>query len=151
MNNLHLPHPKLMAVAVPANMRCGQPDADALPQDTPDWAPLTLRFSGVWEIEPMALLEHAPDLQIVDVREAPEFIDRLGHLQGARLVPLSQLTDRIDEFDRARPIVAVCRSGVRSAQASVLLSKAGFDKVANLAGGMLRWKIEGLPVESDSV
>jgi rhodanese-related sulfurtransferase len=117
----------------------------------PGWAPLTLRFSGVWEIEPMTLLEHASMLQIVDVREEPEFIDRLGHLQGARLIPLSQLMNRLDELDRERPVVAVCRSGVRSAQASVLLAKAGFGKVANLAGGMLRWKSEALPVASDSV
>lgn len=151
MTNLNLPHPKLMAVAVPANLRCGQPDAEASPQDTPDWAPLTLRFSGVWEIEPMSLLEHAAGLQIVDVREAPEFIDQLGHLPGARLVPLSQLMGRLDELDPERPVVAVCRSGVRSAQASVLLTKAGFGKVANLAGGMLRWKSEGLPVAAESV
>ncbi|CAG9262615.1 Zn-dependent hydrolases, including glyoxylases [Paraburkholderia unamae] len=146
MNNLNLPHPKLMAVAVPANLRCGQPENAAPIEATPDWAPLTLRFSGVWEIEPMALLEHAAEMQIVDVREAPEFIDRLGHLPDAKLVPLSELTSRLDELDRERPVVAVCRSGVRSAQASVLLTKAGFDKVANLAGGMLRWKAEGLPV-----
>ena len=148
MNNLHLPHPKQMAVAVPANLRCGKPEGDA-PTDTPDWAPLTLRFSGVWEIEPMALLEQLNKVQIVDVREAPEFIDKLGHLHGAQLVPLSALTERMGEFEREQPIVAVCRSGVRSAQASVLLTKAGFSKVANLAGGMLRWKIEGYPVDSD--
>ncbi|MFM0717598.1 MBL fold metallo-hydrolase [Paraburkholderia strydomiana] len=148
MNNLNLPHPKLMAVAVPANLRCGQPEDDAAAADNPDWAPLTLRFSGVWEIEPMALLEYGATLQIVDVREAPEFIDRLGHLPGAKLVPLSQLMSRLDELDRERPVVAVCRSGVRSAQASVLLTRAGFGKVANLAGGMLRWKTEGLPAAS---
>ena len=152
MNNLNLPHPKQMAVAVPANMRCGQPEGGAeVATETPDWAPLTLRFSGVWEIEPMALLEHGAKFQIVDVREAPEFIDRLGHLPGAKLVPLSQLTGRLDELDRELPVVAVCRSGVRSAQASVLLTKAGFNRVANLAGGMLRWRTEGLPVASDSV
>lgn len=142
MNNLNLPHPKLMAVAVPANLRCGKPDGEA-PTDTPTWAPLTLRFSGVWEIEPMALLELQGQVQIIDVREAAEFIDQLGHLHGATLVPLSQLSGRMGEFDQDRPIVAVCRSGVRSAQASVMLSKAGFSKVANLAGGMLRWKLEG--------
>jgi sulfur dioxygenase len=149
MNNLNLPHPKLMAIAVPANLRCGRPEGDAPPPDAPSWAPLTLRFSGVWEIEPMALLEHMAKVQILDVREAPEFIDRLGHLPGARLVPLSQLMERIGELDRDRPVVAVCRSGVRSAQASVLLAKAGFPQVANLAGGMLRWKIESLPVAAD--
>ncbi|CAH2808550.1 MAG: MBL-fold metallo-hydrolase superfamily [uncultured Paraburkholderia sp.] len=150
MNNLNLPHPKLMAVAVPANMRCGQPEDGAIAEQAPDCVPLTLRFSGVWEIEPMTLLEHAAALQIVDVREAPEFIDRLGHLDGVKLVPLSELTSRLDELDREQPVVAVCRSGVRSAQASVLLTKAGFGKVANLAGGMLRWKLEGLPVASGS-
>jgi sulfur dioxygenase len=151
MNNLNLPHPKLMAVAVPANLRCGRPDGEPPAGETPDWAPLTLRFSGVWEIDPMTLLEYAAALQIVDVREAPEFIDRLGHLPDAKLVPLSQLTNRLGELDPERPVVAVCRSGVRSAQASVLLTKAGFGKVANLAGGMLRWKAEGLPVAQDSV
>ncbi|GGP22363.1 MBL fold metallo-hydrolase [Silvimonas iriomotensis] len=151
MNNLNLPHPKLIAVAVPANLRCGQPEGGAALPATPDWAPLTLRFSGVWEIEPLALLEHMADAQIVDVREAPEFIDRLGHLEGAVLIPLSQLTARQAELDAQRPVVAVCRSGIRSAQASVLLTKAGFGQVANLAGGMLRWKIEGLPVAPDSL
>jgi rhodanese-related sulfurtransferase len=152
MNNLNLPHPKLMAVAVPANLRCGRPDGEAsVGKEAPDWAPLTLRFSGVWEIEPMTLLEYAAALQIVDVREAPEFIDRLGHLPNAKLVPLSQLTNRLGELDPERPVVAVCRSGVRSAQASVLLTKAGFGKVANLAGGMLRWKAEELPVAQGSV
>ncbi|SEB17800.1 Glyoxylase, beta-lactamase superfamily II [Paraburkholderia sartisoli] len=151
MNNLNLPHPKLMTVAVPANLRCGEPEGGALPAEMPGWAPLTLRFSGVWEIEPMTLLEYASTLQIVDVREAPEFIDRLGHLPDARLIPLSQLMSRLDELDRERPVVAVCRSGVRSAQASVLLTRSGFGKVANLAGGMLRWKAEALPVASNSV
>ena len=151
MQALHLPHPRQMAQAVPANLRCGQPDGAPPTDDTPAWAPLTLRFSGVWEIEPMALLEHAAAAQIVDVREAPEFIDPLGHLAGAQLVPLSQLLDRLGELDRSRPVVAVCRSGARSAQASLLLSKAGFAQVANLAGGMLRWRIEGLPVAPGSV
>jgi len=148
MNNLNLPHPKLMAQAVPANMRAGKPEGDVA-DEAPGWAPLTLRFSGVWEIDPMVLLEHAQNVQIVDVREAPEFIDKLGHLKGARLIPLSQLLQHVEELDKDKPVVAVCRSGARSAQACVLLTKAGFPKVANLTGGMLRWKIEGLPVCSD--
>lgn len=149
MNHLGLPHPKLMDIAVPANLRCGRPEDGALPPDAPGWAPLTLRFSGVWEIEPMALLEHAAAVQVIDVREAAEFVDPLGRLPQARLLPLSTLSARMGELDRDRPVVAVCRSGVRSAQASVMLAKAGFAQVANLAGGMLRWKSEGLPVAPD--
>jgi rhodanese-related sulfurtransferase len=101
----------------------------------------------VWEIEPLDLLERAEGVQIIDVREPREFTDVLGHIRGARLLPLSQLVDRIGEIDKHGPVVAVCRSGARSAQATVLLRKAGFAEVANLAGGMLRWQAESLPVE----
>lgn len=150
MNHLGLPHPKLMDIAVPANLRCGQPDGNAPPPLEPTWAPLTFTFSGVWEIEPLNLLERTRTVQIIDVREPPEFTDVLGHIHGARLVPLSQLLDRVGEIDKGRPVVAVCRSGARSAQATVLLKKAGFAEVANLAGGMLRWQAESLPVEEEA-
>jgi glyoxylase-like metal-dependent hydrolase (beta-lactamase superfamily II)/rhodanese-related sulfurtransferase len=147
MNHLGLPHPKLMDIAVPANLRCGRPDGSALPPEEPTWAPLTYRFSGVWEIDPLSLLERAGDVQIIDVREPREFTDALGHIHGARLLPLAQLLARRNEIDPARPVVAVCRSGARSAQATVLLKKAGCEQVATLAGGMLRWQSESLPVE----
>jgi sulfur dioxygenase len=48
-------------------------------------------------------------------------------------------------------VVTVCRSGTRSAQAAIQLQKAGFADVANLAGGMLRWQAERLPVEGTAV
>ena len=153
MDNLGLPHPKQMDIAVPANLRCGRPEGDASPPAEPTWAPLTCSFGGVWEIQPTALEERlaggrAADIQVVDVREAREFGDALGHIRGARLVPLSELAARVGEIDRARPVVAVCRSGARSAQATVLLQKSGFVDVANLAGGMLRWRAEALPVDA---
>ncbi len=147
MNNLGLPHPKQMAIAVPANLRCGQPDGAATPADVPGWAPLSCTFVGLWEIQPVDLHDHAPGVQIVDVREPAEFNDALGHIAGARLLPLSGLAAGLDQIDRQRPVVAVCRSGARSAQAAVLLQKAGFTEVANLAGGMLRWRAQGLPVD----
>jgi sulfur dioxygenase len=150
MNNLGLPHPRLMDIAVPANLRCGRTDDGMATADEPDWAPLTFSFAGIWEIQPTALVERlAGDqtIQVVDVREPAEYGDALGRLHGARLLPLSSLSAQIEELDRARPVVAVCRSGTRSAQASLLLQKAGFDRVANLAGGMLRWRAESLPVE----
>ena len=142
-----------MDIAVPANLRCGQPDAMATLPAEPGWAPLSCNFGGVWEIQPTALHERIAggpvgDIQVVDVREPAEFTDVLGHIRGARLVPLSQLAARTDEIDRHRPVVAVCRSGARSAQATVLLQKAGYTQVANLAGGMLRWRAEALPVEA---
>lgn len=152
MKNLGLPHPKLMDIAVPANLRCGEPlDAAALAAE-PDWAPLTCSFGGIWEIQPTALRDAtaartASAIQLVDVREAAEFNDALGHVPGARLIPLSELAGRAAELQADQPLVAICRSGARSAQATVLLQKQGFKQVANLAGGMLRWNAEGLPVE----
>jgi rhodanese-related sulfurtransferase len=147
MNNLGLPHPKLMDIAVPANLRCGRPEGAAPPPADPPWAPLTFTFAGIFEIAPEALEEHAASIQIVDVRERDEFNGPLGRIHGATWIPLGELPARIAELARDRPIVAVCRSGARSAQASVLLSKAGFADVANLAGGMLRWRAGGHPVE----
>ena len=152
MNNLGLPHPKLMDIAVPANLRCGQPAETSAPSEAPSWAPLTCTFSGVWEIQPGALEEllaagRAGGVQVVDVREPAEFTGGLGHIPGARLLPLAALGERSDQIDKARPVVTVCRSGARSAQALVLLQKSGFAQVANLAGGMLRWRAEGLPFE----
>ncbi len=149
MNNLGLPHPKLMDVAVPANLNCGRPsDSTALPEE-PAWAPLTFTFGGIWEIEPNALAELRGAVQVVDVREASEFTDALGHITGAQLIPLSTLPAHISEIDRNRPVVTVCRAGARSAQATVMLQKSGLTQVANLSGGMLRWRAEGLPVEGD--
>jgi glyoxylase-like metal-dependent hydrolase (beta-lactamase superfamily II)/rhodanese-related sulfurtransferase len=147
MNNLGLPHPKLIDIAVPANLRCGRPDKDtALPAE-PGWAPLTFTFAGIWEIQPDALEENAAHIQIIDVREPDEYNGSLGRIRGAKLIPLGTLAGRAGELARDRPVVAVCRSGARSAQASVLLQRAGFTSVANLAGGMLRWRTEGHPVE----
>ncbi len=143
MNHLGLPHPKQLDVAVPANLRCGRPeDRDEPAVQT--WAPLTLSFAGIHEVQPAALEEHVARVQIVDVREANEWTGPLGHIDGARFMPLGELAGRAAELDRERPIVAVCRSGARSAQAVVILQRLGFGKVANLAGGMIRWRASGL-------
>ena len=148
MDNLGLPHPRLMDIAVPANMKCGEPDAGKAPTGDPQWAHLTFTFAGIWELSPAVLEEHQGEVQVVDVREREEYDGPLGHIRGARLIPLSELPSRAGELAMDKPVVAVCRSGARSAQAVVLLSKAGFADVANLAGGMLRWRAEGNPVEA---
>ena len=146
MGQLGLPHPKLIHVAVPANLLCGQPQQPAADGAEPDWADLNFTFSGIWEITPEALSECAAAVQLVDVREASEYDDALGHIAGTRLIPLGELPERCQELDSGAPVVTVCRSGTRSAQACVLLGRAGFGQVANLAGGMLRWRDQGLPV-----
>jgi sulfur dioxygenase len=158
MKNLRLAHPKMIDIAVPANLRCGRPEIDEAaesgPADAtrldPSWASLRYSFAGVWEIDPHGLEETAGVVQILDVREPEEFTGPLGHIQDARLIPLGELAERAGELSRDRPIVAVCRAGGRSAQATVILQQAGFKEVANLTGGMLRWRAEGHPVEGGS-
>jgi glyoxylase-like metal-dependent hydrolase (beta-lactamase superfamily II)/rhodanese-related sulfurtransferase len=151
MKNLALPHPKQIDVAVPANLRCGQPGNDSVPPAEPSWAPLRFTFSGVWEVEPHWLEENLARVHVLDVREPAEFSGPLGHIRGATLVPLGELAARAQELPKDKPIVAVCRAGSRSAHATAILAKAGFGEVANLPGGMLRWRGEGRAVEGGAV
>jgi rhodanese-related sulfurtransferase len=146
MNSLGLPHPQKIDIAVPANCKCGRSADGELPSDQASWAPLTYTFAGVWEIDPRWLEENVGEVQLIDVREPDEFEGPLGHIDGARLIPLGGLADRVSEIDRDRPVVTVCRAGARSAQATVILGRAGLTDVANLSGGMLRWRAQGYPV-----
>ena len=147
MRNLGLAHPNKIDLAVPANLKVGEPEGVKAEAAEPDWAPLTYTYAGLWEVQPHWLEEHGAQVQIVDVREADEFQGILGHIEGAVLVPLGGLKEHAAALDKARPVVTVCRSGARSAQAAVLLEKEGFSRVANLAGGMLRWRAQRLPIE----
>jgi glyoxylase-like metal-dependent hydrolase (beta-lactamase superfamily II)/rhodanese-related sulfurtransferase len=144
--NLGLPHPKLLDIAMPANLRCGRPESGIAPAE-PDWAPLSLTFAGIWEVAPQWLEEHLAEVQIVDVREPDEVVGPLGHIEAAIPIPLAHLAERSDELSQARPVVAVCRAGGRSAQATVILQRKGFEKVANLAGGMLHWNAGHHPTQ----
>ena len=117
----------------------------------PDWAPLRFTFGGVWEVEPHWLEENLAKVRVLDVREPNEFTGPLGHIRGATLVPLGELAARAKELPKDKPIVAVCRAGSRSAHATAILQKAGFADIANLPGGMLRWRAEGRGVEGGAL
>ena len=147
MNNLGLAHPNKIDVAVPANMKCGVMDNAVMDLEEQDWAPLTLTYAGFWEVQPLWLEEHMSGVQIIDVREPDEYEGILGHIPRSYLMPLGNLVESSASLDKSRPVVTVCRSGARSTQATVQLKKAGFSKVANLSGGMLRWRAERLPVQ----
>jgi glyoxylase-like metal-dependent hydrolase (beta-lactamase superfamily II)/rhodanese-related sulfurtransferase len=146
LQNLGLPHPKQMDVAVPANLRCGHVAGGAEPVLGEGWAPLRYTYAGIHEIDAQWVAEHAAELQLIDVREPDEHFGELGHIGNARPIPLGRLAEHVYALDKEAPTVTVCRSGGRSAQAVVLLERAGFTKAANLAGGMLRWHEERLPV-----
>jgi len=143
MQNLALPHPKQMDVAVPANLVCGKP-ADESVAEKPGWGPVVRTFAGGLEIDPHWVAEHRDRVTILDVRDGAELAGDLGRIAGSIHVPLADLRARIDDVPKDKPIVTVCRSGTRSAQAIVILDKAGVRESANVAGGMIRWRALGL-------
>ena len=100
------------------------------------------------EIDVAAAAAQIQDKQIkvLDVREPAEFAT--GVIQGAVLIPLGQVERRIGELDglKDRPMLVVCGSGGRSAQAIKVLSKYGFTKLTNIKGGMNAWRKANLPV-----
>ncbi|MGD2168184.1 MAG: MBL fold metallo-hydrolase [Gammaproteobacteria bacterium] len=147
MENLGLPHPKLIATALPANMKCGHTELADEQLHTPVWGPLRYTYAGINEVEPDWVADHLHELVVLDVRRPDEYNGMLGHIAGSLLVPLDRLSESLETLDRSAATVAVCRSGGRSAQAVSMLEKSGFERVANLAGGMIAWNHHGLPVE----
>jgi len=83
--------------------------------------------------------------QIVDVREPWEF--QRGHVPGALLIPLGQLSARWNELDPEHPVAVICASGNRSQSAAALLGQKGFKTVYNILGGTGAWMHSGLEVE----
>lgn len=84
---------------------------------------------------------------LLDVREQEEYDEE--RIPGGTLLPLSELTARFDELPEGVEIIAQCRSGKRSAQATDFLRAQGLN-VTNMEGGILKWKAEGLPTEGGS-
>jgi adenylyltransferase/sulfurtransferase len=100
--------------------------------------------AGVPEIDVEQLqqiLERGGRPQLVDVREAHEWeISNLG-FAGAKLIPLGQLFERLDELNSGTDLVVYCRSGSRSAMAVRYLQAHGFERSVNLRGGINDWAL----------
>lgn len=83
------------------------------------------------------------EMLIIDVREAYEVEE--GHLPGAVHIPIGQLSHRMYDLERSRPILLVCETGQRSGTGEEILTDSGFE-AHNLDGGMWGWRLRGLPV-----
>jgi len=84
-----------------------------------------------------ALMDQKEDVYILDVREPQEW--GIAHLEQAKLIPLGELPQAVNQLSSADDIVVHCRSGARSARAVQFLMEMGFRKVRNLEGGILAW------------
>jgi adenylyltransferase/sulfurtransferase len=99
-----------------------------------------LAETSVREIQPSQLAERlqvGEKLEIIDVREPYEW--QIGHIPGARLVPLDRIAAEIPRLDKRKETILYCKVGVRSMYAARQLADAGVSEVRNLAGGILRW------------
>ena len=143
MENMKLPHPHKIAEALPGNLRSGKPRQVGA---TASWAPLFRSYAGLPELDPVWVAEHQGELTLVDVRSADEFNGPDGRVAGSLLIPLPEIESRAGEIPADRPVVLLCHSGSRSALATQQLLKAGRPQVANLQGGLSRWRAEGYPL-----
>ena len=87
----------------------------------------------------------AANAVVVDVREASELAE--GRIAGSRHIPLGMLRSHMDELLAEPEVIFVCRSGHRSAMATAALALAGHASAYNMAGGMIAWKEQHLPLE----
>jgi rhodanese-related sulfurtransferase len=79
------------------------------------------------------------DTVVIDVREVDEFIK--GHIDSAINSPLSKLPEQLSKLDvhKRKPVLIACENGTRSASAAKILTKAGFEQIFVITGGMVAW------------
>ncbi|MDR3577614.1 MAG: rhodanese-like domain-containing protein [Anaerolineaceae bacterium] len=104
--------------------------------------------SNISQLEPQqvnAMISQPSRPFLLDVRTPQEY--QGGHINGAELIPLNELPQKMSRIPKNREIICVCASGSRSSAAANHLSSAGY-KVSNLRGGMMNWMRAGLPVKT---
>jgi len=102
---------------------CGMRDEQAIPEMSPH--------------ELKRRMDAREPFELIDVREPFEY--EIARIDGAKLIPLGEIGERLSELQRERPIIVHCHSGKRSAQAVGLLQQHGFTRVYNLEGGIDAW------------
>jgi rhodanese-related sulfurtransferase len=95
--------------------------------------------------EVQTLAAQSPKPYLLDVRTPGEY--KQGHINGAELIPLDELSAKLGRIPKGRDIICICESGSRSSVAARQLNAQGY-KVSNLRGGMGRWVRAGLPVKT---
>ncbi|MEO8574373.1 MAG: rhodanese-like domain-containing protein [Pyrinomonadaceae bacterium] len=86
-------------------------------------------------------MDAGEDIQLIDVRQPDEWA--FAKIEGAKLIPLGEILNRMDEIDETRETVIHCKAGMRSANAVQALQRAGFKgNLKNLKGGITAWSNE---------
>lgn len=121
-------HPTIKEL-IDYNQFCGVPDQS---MNTPEPTQ-----GDIDPVEVKAKIDRGDRFVLIDVREPHEY--QICNIPQAQLIPLGELSKRVNELNTADEIVAHCKSGVRSGKAVDFLKQAGFKKVRNMKGGILAW------------
>jgi len=95
-----------------------------------------------------SLMAKKDRLVLLDVRTPEEY--RQAHLKGSLLIPLGDLTRRVQEIPRDRPVLVYCAVGARSVSAAGFLASKGYREVYNMSDGLVGWYRNGLPLQMGS-
>lgn len=107
--------------------------------------PKVLGFKELRPVEAVKLMNHE-NAAVLDVRNEKDFNE--GHIINALNIPVTSLADRISNIEKYKkqPVLVYCRTGQQSARACTILRQYSFESVYKLAGGILSWKGENLPL-----
>lgn len=116
------------------------------------WLKIYYRSKGVKDVDVATAhaWQQSRKVFLLDVREPFEYDE--AHAHGVTLIPLGQLAARAHELAhlKEQEFLIICRGGVRSAKACLILSALGFSAPLNVAGGMSAWKKQQLPYVAKS-
>ncbi len=103
----------------------------------------TISFGDVTVEEAKSLVESNVSLIIVDVRTREEYDS--SHIEGAILIPVSELEGRINELSKEEELLIYCRTGNRSSNSVNILKANGYTKIFHLNDGIIAWIQAGYP------
>ena len=107
-------------------------------------------IEGVKHIQPKDAFESVQNGEaiLLDVREEYEYAIETIDLKEIIYLPMSRITAELDQIPTDKPIIVVCKGGVRSSKVARFLSENGFKDVASLDGGFVMWKALHFPTEN---
>lgn len=141
MDQLNLPAPKKLDIAVPANLHVGVvPPSSMSGEPLPErgWAVIERSPDGIPEVTVDWVAEHKGAVRLVDVREVDE-AESDGKIDGVDVVPMGTVDEASKAWDKEIPVITICRSGRRSGRVALELEKLGFKRIASMRGGMVAW------------
>lgn len=106
----------------------------------------TAAMQNISATEMQKALKLSPAVYLLDVRTLGEYTQK--RIKGAKLIPIDQVQNRINEIPKNRPIIIYCETGVRSSAVGRYLDSLGYKEVSNLSQGIMGWQLRGYPIES---